>query len=505
MLIDDGVCEHCYGAGLIFGKSFFPGHMSKKSCPNGCQTNTKSWKYYSGEVDRYNNNIKILKFTSSSEQSLLNDIVMSPQGVFGKSTTLVTAADLNMLLRAYVDTPPHGLELFKPAKKPAYPKLPDIPSALPAFYDLKNKEKALKAREKLVEIDAAFTIEMLKEAAYYDDLRQKCLENSPESISELLELSHRRHKIPSALVAPVNIDVDIFARIVLSNIEIPAFASFGIIKEKTKGSGTTYVTATEQKRIRETLIHSLCIRSAFLIAKSDIGDWFDTICVNANQKWKDPATGAQKEGIIASLQATKAEILQLQLKDLDPTACFKHLKGLSTPSVENISPVRPIFVLSTNDSRVVENKDVAEAMESEANLAAMPWEDFEHLVRQLFEWEFGKNGVEVKVTRASRDRGVDAIMYDPDPLRGGKYVLQAKRYTRTVDVAAVRDLYGTVMNEGANRGILVSTATFGPDAYDFAKDKPISLVDGPNLIAMLRRHGKNFRVNLEEARRMGTD
>jgi hypothetical protein len=30
-------------------------------------------------------------------------------------------------------------------------------------------------------------------------------------------------------------------------------------------------------------------------------------------------------------------------------------------------------------------------------------------VSQLFEWEFGKNGVEVKVTRASRDRGVDAI------------------------------------------------------------------------------------------------
>ncbi len=62
-------------------------------------------------------------------------------------------------------------------------------------------------------------------------------------------------------------------------------------------------------------------------------------------------------------------------------------------------------------------------------------------------------GVEVKVTRASRDRGVDAILFDPNPLRGGKYVLQAKRYTRTVDVSAVRDLYGTVMNEGANRGV----------------------------------------------------
>jgi restriction system protein len=69
-----------------------------------------------------------------------------------------------------------------------------------------------------------------------------------------------------------------------------------------------------------------------------------------------------------------------------------------------------------------------------------------------------------------------------------------------VDVSAVRDLYGTVMNEGANRGILITTASFGPDAYEFAKDKPISLVDGANLLVMLQKHGKKYRIDLEEAR-----
>jgi restriction system protein len=130
----------------------------------------------------------------------------------------------------------------------------------------------------------------------------------------------------------------------------------------------------------------------------------------------------------------------------------------------------------------------------------MPWEDFEQLVRQLFAWEYANNGIDVGVTQASRDRGVDAILFDPDPIRGGKYVIQAKCYTRTVDVSAVRDLYGTVLNEGANRGILITTSSYGPDAYEFAKDKPISLIDGPNLIEMLRKHGKNYRIDLEEAR-----
>jgi restriction system protein len=120
----------------------------------------------------------------------------------------------------------------------------------------------------------------------------------------------------------------------------------------------------------------------------------------------------------------------------------------------------------------------------------------------LFEKEFGHGGAEVRVTQASHDRGVDALVFDPDPIRGGKFVIQAKRYTLTVDVSAVRDLYGTVVNEGANRGILVTTSAFGPDAYEFAKDKPLTLIDGSRLLHMLQRHGYNFRIDLKEARRL---
>ncbi|MGH9351727.1 MAG: restriction endonuclease [Terriglobia bacterium] len=91
----------------------------------------------------------------------------------------------------------------------------------------------------------------------------------------------------------------------------------------------------------------------------------------------------------------------------------------------------------------------------------MGWEDFEHLIREIFEQEFPSSGGEVRVTRASRDWGVDAIAFDPDPIRGGKIVIQAKRYTNTVEVSAVRDLYGTVLNEGATKGILVTPRPTG--------------------------------------------
>jgi restriction system protein len=111
----------------------------------------------------------------------------------------------------------------------------------------------------------------------------------------------------------------------------------------------------------------------------------------------------------------------------------------------------------------------------------------------------------VKITQASRDGGVDAIVFDPDPIRGGKIVIQAKRYTNTVSVSAVRDLFGTVHNEGANKGILVTTADYGPDAYEFAKGKPLTLISGSELLYMLEKHGHKARIDLKEARMLAAE
>lgn len=146
------------------------------------------------------------------------------------------------------------------------------------------------------------------------------------------------------------------------------------------------------------------------------------------------------------------------------------------------------------------SKEVANELDGSTNLASIGWEDFEHLIREIFEKEFRSNGGEVKVTQASRDGGVYAIAFDPDPIRGGKIVIQAKRYTNTVGVSAVRDLYGTVLNEGATKGILVTTSDYGPDAYEFVKNKPLTLMNGSNLLYLLQKHGQRARIDLTEAK-----
>ena len=64
----------------------------------------------------------------------------------------------------------------------------------------------------------------------------------------------------------------------------------------------------------------------------------------------------------------------------------------------------------------------------------------------------------------------------------------------------LRDLFGTTMNEGASKGILVTTADYGPDAYKFAADKPITLMTGSHLLHLLEKHGINARIDIKAAR-----
>ena len=158
--------------------------------------------------------------------------------------------------------------------------------------------------------------------------------------------------------------------------------------------------------------------------------------------------------------------------------------------------------ISREDSRFIDGYEVADKLDESVNLAAIDWQDFENLIREVFAEEFNSNGGEVKITQASRDGGVDAIAFDPDPIRGGKIIIQAKRYTNVVGVSAVRDLYGTVMNEGATKGILVTTSNYGNDAYEFAKGKPLTLMNGANLLFLLEKHGHKAKIDLKEAKEL---
>lgn len=287
--------------------------------------------------------------------------------------------------------------------------------------------------------------------------------------------------------------------------ELPSLERFPTLQEvkfiSTRSEFTEkHITEKNAAKLYDDFLYQVALRTIHELFESDVANAIDFVVFNGIVNNINKATGIEQSACIATVQVDKATFSALNLSAIEPKTCFKQLKGVAASTLSSITPVAPLMRMDTSDKRFVDGRDVASNVNDSTNLAAMNWEDFEHLVRELFANEFSNNGSEVRVTRASRDGGVDAIAFDPDPIRGGKIVIQAKRYTNIVDVSAVRDLYGTVMNEGATKGILVTTSDFGPDAYAFANGKPLSLLNGANLLHLLEKHGKKAYIDIKEAK-----
>ncbi|VEB35404.1 EcoKMrr [Legionella sainthelensi] len=327
-------------------------------------------------------------------------------------------------------------------------------------------------------------------------------ENSDkDGVEEVVKIILSRSPYPNTFPRNFKVNYDKETKILLIDFQLPDFERFEII-EKDKRHNFKNITKTKRKLIISSSLPSVAIRTLYEIVMNDECNKILSVVFNGWVKFIDKTTGTEKSEYILSVHALKQDIDKLIISQIDPMECFKALKGLVANNILEYIPIAPILVLNKNDNRLVEGRKIISGLSPEDNLAAMDWKDFEHLIRELFEKEFSKHGAEVRITRASYDRGVDAIIYDPDPIRGGKFIIQAKRYTKLVDVSAVRDLFGAIQNENANRGILVTTSHYGPEAYEFAKDKNITLLTGEHLLHLLEKHHYKFRIDIKEARKL---
>lgn len=341
-----------------------------------------------------------------------------------------------------------------------------------------------------------------------DRIQQRYEEGRSDAIESYINLVFEQAPYSSDLLQNWDCEFHGHNGTLIVDIQIPT------LQDTPEVEGFSYIKSRDEireKKLSEArrrafydeLVYKIMLRTLHDIFDADRPGFIQAATANGYVDTVDEATGNPTVKVIASISADREQFQAINLANVDPKATFRYLKGVSANKLADMAAVRPIMEMDRNDSRFVDGRDVAAEINDQQNVAAMPWQDFEYLIRELFHAEFSKSGGEVKVTQASADGGVDAIAFDPDPLRGGKIVIQAKRYTNTVGVSAVRDLYGTVLNEGASSGILVTTSDYGRAAYQFAKDKPLKLLNGSNLLHLLEQHGKNARVDLKEAKDAG--
>ncbi|MGA5769751.1 restriction endonuclease [Streptomyces pseudogriseolus] len=236
---------------------------------------------------------------------------------------------------------------------------------------------------------------------------------------------------------------------------------------------------------REVLVQCMLLVLHELFAADEQGA-LESVALNGFVDGHDPTTGRPGQIFLATVMAERAAFQELHLAQVDPESCFTDaLRGQVSARPDQLAAVRP-----GRRPQDVGNRVVAHGGDEDPDLFAMDPVAFENLVADLFR----AMGMQAVTTQRSNDGGVDVDALDPTPIRGGTIVVQVKRYRNTVPPTAVRDLYGTVQDAGANKGVLVTTSGFGPGSHTFANGKPLELISGPELVDLLHRHGLRGRL-----------
>ncbi|MGF7118647.1 restriction endonuclease [Methanobacterium oryzae] len=344
----------------------------------------------------------------------------------------------------------------------------------------------------------------------WNDKRENYINCDSEAILDYCDLVLSNSEYPNEFPQEYELEYNPETKILIVDYQFPSLESIPTLKEvkyiPSRDEFTEkHLTKSQTNKIYDSILYQITLRTIHELYEADKANALEAVVFNGYVKSIDPAIGQEINSCILSVQAKKDNFSEINLALVEPKACFMKLKGIGSSKLHSLTPIPPIINIKREDKRFIDSYNVVEGIDEGYNLAAMDWEDFEHLIRELFEQAFAEVGGEVKVTQASRDGGIDAVIYDPDPLRGGKIVVQAKRYTNTVGVSAVRDLYGALQHEGANKGILVTTSNYGPDAYEFIKGKPLELMNGNNLLYLLEQQGHKARIDLNEAKKILND
>jgi restriction system protein len=121
-----------------------------------------------------------------------------------------------------------------------------------------------------------------------------------------------------------------------------------------------------------------------------------------------------------------------------------------------------------------------ESQTSIESIRGLSWEAFEGLVAEAYR----RKGYAVEQSLVGgADGGVDLVLRKD----GQTTLVQCKQWrTSAVGAPVIREVYGVLMHEKANRAIVIASGHFTREAETFAVGKPMELIDGQQLLKMVR-------------------
>lgn len=147
-----------------------------------------------------------------------------------------------------------------------------------------------------------------------------------------------------------------------------------------------------------------------------------------------------------------------------------------------LSPFVVFFLIKTKVNNHKQAKINAERIKiyNISQINALSGTEFEKYLKILFE----KMGYSVDLTKKSKDFGVDLILKK----RGKQTIVQAKRYSHTVGIAAVQEIISARVHYDVYDAIVITNQKFSKEAQILAAENNVMLAGGEELCLLAERY-----------------
>jgi restriction system protein len=293
----------------------------------------------------------------------------------------------------------------------------------------------------------------------------------------------------------LRIDIDLPLMTAIPELES---AEYLITKKELKYKK---LTVTVRNKLYQQVVAQMALRTLRCVFAADReGLVLEAVC-NGYVDTIDTATGKDVHWCLVTVQVPRAEFERLDLARVDPMDCLAYLHAKISKTPEKYQPVQPIIEYSWDDLHYAEELDAAAGLDSVQNLLDLDGYEFEQLLVKLCQEipEFD----EVRRTRSRADGGIDLVAVNKTPFVGGRVAIQAKRYAphHKVDIAAVREIIGSISQREFTKGIIITTSGFTSAARQEAEPLGVELYDGERLLWLLRHHlHREFNI-IDQSRR----
>ncbi len=156
------------------------------------------------------------------------------------------------------------------------------------------------------------------------------------------------------------------------------------------------------------------------------------------------------------------------LQTHDPDGLVRLLQGSLYDLENNVFVPRRELISSVRPQLVLANEQILQRLKARPeDIHQIGHRKFEELIAELLaDMDF-----DVELTPATRDGGRDVLAYWNSPIGRLLCLVEAKKHRpdRPVGIQLVRNLYGTLMDEQATSGMLVTTSDFSSEARKFEK------------------------------------